>query len=67
MNEHKPEIYKRVFIKLIEERGLDDVLNEISSQYCAWHEHTDRAREFLRRVEVTLDVQEQITSAECGK
>ena len=52
--EHKQETYKRIFLKLIEERGLDDVLNEISSQYCAWWEFTDRCREFNRRAEIKL-------------
>ena len=33
---HKPERIKRILLKLIKERGLEDVLNEISAHYAMY-------------------------------
>ena len=47
-----PELFKKILLKQIKERGLEDVLNEISSQYYAWDEFRERCKDFNRRAEI---------------
>lgn len=61
MDDHKPEKIKQVLLKLIKERGLDDVLNEISAHYAMYDdlvkdfkEMNDRFKEEERKEKLTL-------------